>query len=169
MKMFQTLDGFLKLWNYEVHTTQKVLDQLTDESLSQEVTAQNWTLGRIAWHTATAIGVISSQTGLAFEAPAKDYPVPQSAKFISDIYQKASSALAHAVKEQWTDQTLRGENDFFGQRMSNGQLLFFIIQHQIHHRGQMTILMRQAGLTVPGVYGPAKEEWAMMGMEAPQM
>jgi uncharacterized damage-inducible protein DinB len=169
MKMFQTLDGFLKIWNFEAYTTKKILDQLTDESLSQETTPQNWNLGRIAWHTATAIGVIASQTGLAFEAPSKDYPVPQSAKFISDIYQKASSRLAQAIKEQWTDMTLSEEKDFFGQRMSNGQLLLFIIQHQTHHRGQMTILMRQAGLSVPGVYGPAKEEWAMMGMEAPQM
>ena len=32
----------------------------------------------------------------------------------------------------------------------------------------MTVLMRQAGLTVPGVYGPAKEEWAVAGMEAPK-
>lgn len=33
----------------------------------------------------------------------------------------------------------------------------------------MTVLMRQAGLTVPGIYGPAKEEWATFGMEAPKM
>ena len=32
----------------------------------------------------------------------------------------------------------------------------------------MTVLMRQAGLTVPGVYGPAKEE-CKAGMEAPKM
>ena len=32
-----------------------------------------------------------------------------------------------------------------------------LINHQNHHRGQMTVLMRQAGLTVPGVYGPAKK------------
>jgi uncharacterized damage-inducible protein DinB len=28
----------------------------------------------------------------------------------------------------------------------------------------MTVLMRQAGIKVPGVYGPAKEEWAAYGM-----
>ena len=28
------------------------------------------------------------------------------------------------------------------------------------------VLMRQAGLKVPGVYGPAREEWAAMGMPA---
>jgi len=27
-------------------------------------------------------------------------------------------------------------------------------------------LMRQAGLKVPGIYGPSKEEWALMGMPA---
>ncbi len=29
-------------------------------------------------------------------------------------------------------------------------------------RGQMTVLMRQAVLAVPGIYGPAEEEWAAM-------
>jgi uncharacterized damage-inducible protein DinB len=38
--------------------------------------------------------------------------------------------------------------------------------HQAHHRGQMTVLMRQAGLTVPGVYGPAREERAQWGTPA---
>ena len=32
--------------------------------------------------------------------------------------------------------------------------------------GQMTVLLRQAGSSVPGVMGPAKEEWTQMGMEA---
>jgi uncharacterized damage-inducible protein DinB len=41
-----------------------------------------------------------------------------------------------------------------------------LIQHEVHHRGQMTVLMRQAGLEVPGVYGPAREEWAACGMPA---
>ena len=31
----------------------------------------------------------------------------------------------------------------------------------------MTILMRQAGLKVPGVMGPSREEWSQLGMKAP--
>jgi uncharacterized damage-inducible protein DinB len=31
----------------------------------------------------------------------------------------------------------------------------------------MTVLMRQAGLAVPGMYGPAREDWAKYGMAAP--
>jgi uncharacterized damage-inducible protein DinB len=31
----------------------------------------------------------------------------------------------------------------------------------------MTVLMRQAGIRVPGLYGPAKEDWAAFGQEEP--
>jgi uncharacterized damage-inducible protein DinB len=40
------------------------------------------------------------------------------------------------------------------------------IRHQTHHRGQLTVLMRQAGLVVPGCYGPSREEWGQYGMAA---
>ena len=48
-----------------------------------------------------------------------------------------------------------------------GLTLAVLVRHQAHHRGQMTVLMRQAGLKVPGVYGPAREEWAEFGMQPP--
>lgn len=167
--MFQTLDHFLNSWEFEAHATQKLLNNLTDESLKQEITSKNWTLGRIAWHTVTAIPIIASNTTLAFEAPTKDYPVPTSAQFIADSYHQASSSFVQALRNQWTDQTMNERLEFLGQQMPNGSLLMFLIQHQSHHRGQMTVLMRQAGLLVPGIYGPSKEEWTNFGMEAPEM
>ncbi|MGE8203677.1 DinB family protein [Heyndrickxia sp. NPDC080065] len=167
--MFVTLEGFSQLWKHETVETQKVLDQLTDASLHQEIAPGHWTLGRIAWHIVTAVKVIGSQTGLSFDSPEKDFPVPDSAKYIADSYRKTSEAFLHAVETQWSNQKLQEVHNIFGQNMTNGILLTFVIQHQIHHRGQMTVLMRQAGLTVPGVYGPSKEEWAKIGMEAPKM
>ncbi len=74
--MFQTLNHFFKSWEFEADATQKLLNCLTDESLKQEITSQNWTLGRIAWHTVAAIRIITSNTDLTFHAPAEDYPVP---------------------------------------------------------------------------------------------
>lgn len=167
--MFQTLNHFVKTWEYEAGATQKLLNHLTDESLKQEITSQNWTLGRIAWHTVAAIHIIASNTHLTFEAPTEDWPVPASATFIAESYHQASDALVHALQTQWNDHTLEEQIDFLGQKMSNGSLLMFLLLHQNHHRGQMTVLMRQAGLTVPGIYGPSKEEWAHFGMEAPKM
>ncbi|KKI92853.1 hypothetical protein WQ54_06600 [Bacillus sp. SA1-12] len=167
--MFQTLDQFSDIWNAESASTQSLMINLTDDSLAQEVLPGHWTLGRIAWHIVTAIGVIASRTGLSVDIPDQDFPVPASSAFISASYQQASNAIVQAIKLQWNNKSLYEVHTIFGQTMSKGDLLTFLVAHQIHHRGQMTILMRQAGLTVPGLYGPAKEEWANMGMEAPKM
>ena len=80
--------------------------------------------------------------------------------------QKARSAL-----EQTTDEHLgtnwkllaRGHVVWEGSR---AEIIQDTFSHWSHHRGQMTVLMRQAGLRVPGVYGPAKEDWAAMGAPA---
>lgn len=37
------------------------------------------------------------------------------------------------------------------------ELLRTFIDHQTYHRGQMTVLLRQAGLTVPDVLGQQKK------------
>ncbi|WP_102275538.1 DinB family protein [Cytobacillus massiliigabonensis] len=167
--MFVTIDHFLKSWKYESEVTHKLLKNLTDESLKQEITSQNWNLGRIAWHTVSSIRMIASNTNLTFEAPTKDWPVPDSAQFIADSYQQASTTFIQSLMSQWSDKNLEECIDFLGQKIPNGSLLLFLIQHQNHHRGQMTVLMRQAGLSVPGIYGPSKEEWANFGMQAPKM
>ncbi|RFU69607.1 DinB family protein [Bacillus sp. V59.32b] len=165
--MFLTLEGFMKSWEFESQATQKILNNLTDESLKQEITEENWTLGRIAWHIVPSIHIMTSRTGLKFEAPTENWPVPTSAQFIADSYGQVSAAFLEAIKAQWTDESLQIESDFFGQKQQNSIFLMTLILHQNHHRGQMTVLMRQAGLPVPGIYGPSKEEWAPAGMEAP--
>lgn len=52
----------------------------------------------------------------------------------------------------------------YGEMWKKGKILAILINHQSHHRAQLTVLMRQAGLKVPGVYGPSKEEWGEYGM-----
>lgn len=167
--MFLTIQGFEQTWGYESKSTQKILDTLTDESLKQEVSPNDRTLGRIAWHIATTIQEMMTRTGLSFEAAKHDQPVPTSAKEIADAYRQASEAVLQAIKTQWTDATLAETSDMYGEQWANGLTLRILIDHQNHHRGQMTVLMRQAGLTVPGVYGPAREEWSSIGMEAPEL
>jgi uncharacterized damage-inducible protein DinB len=165
--MFVTVDSFLQTWQHESRSTQRILDACTDESLKQEVTPQDRTLGRLAWHIVTSIHEMMSRTGLEFEAPEHESPVPSSAKEIAEQWAKASDALVQAIRTQWTDSTLLEERDMYGERWANGLTLSILIQHMVHHRGQMTVLMRQAGLKVPGVYGPAREEWSEYGMEPP--
>ena len=156
--MFLALSAFLQAWEKEEESTQLILDALTDDSLNQPVTAQDRTLGRIAWHIVTTIPEMMSRTGLNFESINEDAPVPNTAKEISNYYREASTSVVTAIKAQWNDQTLLEERDMYGETWTIGTTLNALIAHQIHHRGQMTVLMRQAGLRVPGMIVPARED-----------
>lgn len=165
--MYTSLQSFIADYSYEAEGTQKLLDLLTDESLKQEVLPGYRTLGRLAWHIVTTVPEMLHRTGLKFDAPYKHTESPASAAEIASTYRTAVSSMLEAIRTQWTDETLLDEVNLFGDPWKNGFTLDAFVKHEIHHRGQLTILMRQAGLTIPGIYGPAKEEWAAMGMDAP--
>jgi uncharacterized damage-inducible protein DinB len=165
--MFTSISAFEQTWKNESESTQKLLDVLTDESLAQEVSPQDRTLGRIAWHVVTSLHEMLSRTGLEFEAPHHEAALPNSAQVIADSYREASRNLLDAMRKQWEDANLLEMRDMYGEQWPIGLVLSILISHQTHHRGQMTVLMRQAGLRVPGVYGPSREEWTSMNMEPP--
>ncbi|WP_438349299.1 DinB family protein [Paenibacillus sp. FA6] len=167
--MFATMEGFLINWHQESGSTQKILNALTDESLAQEVSPQDRTLGRIAWHIVTTLDEMMGRTGLKFEAAPHDSQVPQVAREIAEAYQTSSEAMVAAIHDQWTDATLSEEKDMYGEIWPIAVILGILIAHQTHHRGQLTVLMRQAGLSVPGVYGPSREEWAVFGGQPPEV
>ncbi|NRD79143.1 DinB family protein [Bacillus sp. BRMEA1] len=157
--MFTSVNDFLNEWKQEAAVTQKVLDVLTDESLNQEVSPGLNSIGSLAWHITGAVYYFPSQVGLKFEVPNLQQEAPKSAAEISETYKLVSERLTRAFSEQVTDEKMNEIVNLFGMNMPVQAVYRLLIQHQAHHRGQLTVLMRQAGLKVPGVYGPSKEEW----------
>jgi uncharacterized damage-inducible protein DinB len=164
--MFRKIEDFQNAWKYEAEMTGKVLRSLTDEPLSQKVTAEGRSLGFLGWHLTQTLGEMLALVGFKIDAPAMDQQCPSVATEITVGYEKAASSVAEEVGRSWTDETLLETDEMYGETWTRGFTLFCLIAHQAHHRGQMTVLMRQAGLPVPGVYGPSKEEWAAMGAPA---
>jgi uncharacterized damage-inducible protein DinB len=156
--MYRTIQEFVTDWKQESGFTQKALDALTDASLSQRVSPKDRTLGEVAWHITTSIYGIMTQAGLKLESVGDPNVVPASARQIADAYRAASEGLVTAVQGQWNDATLQEVRNMFGMQWPNAVTLNVLIRHQIHHRGQLTVLMRQAGLQVPDIYGPARRD-----------
>ncbi len=165
--MIHTIKDFEGIWTEESDRTCKIFGQLDDLSLSRAGEPEGRTLGRMAWHITLSIPEMMSQTGLTFSVGIEESPVPTSADEIRTIYSLLSNELLAQIKTHWTDQTLEISDEMYGQHWKRGFTMTALIFHQIHHRGQMTLLMRQAGLKVPGLFGPAREEWSSMGMSAP--
>ena len=165
--MYVTISDFIKEWNREAMLTQNVLDGLTDESLKQQVYPEGRTLGRIAWHLTTNIPDYLTHFGLNIDGVKNAENVPTSAKEIAKNFKEVSSHAAQIMEQQWIDKSLEQIQEAFGRQESNAQILMGLIKHIVHHRGQITVLMRQAGLKPFGVYGPPKEDWIHLGVENP--
>ncbi len=167
--MIRSIRDFEFLWSRELEATQKILKHLPDRSLAQRVDPQGRTLGRLAWHIVTTIPEMMSRTALAISGPDPEAPVPATAKEIFRSYNTAAISLLEQVKATWTDATLDEEDDMYGEKWKRGETLTSLVLHQAHHRGQMTVVMRQAGLEIPGIYGPARQEWAALGVPPPEV
>lgn len=164
--MYRNLDDFINDWAIELESTLKVFRNLSDESLTKVVSENVRTAGRLAWHITTAIGEMEHRTGLTFKTAESNSAVPTTAKEIVEAYKEASENLLGAIKSNWNDDTLIVEDNMYGEMWKRGTTLGVIISHQIHHRAQLTVVMRLNGLKVPGVFGPSKEEWTSYGMQA---
>ena len=165
--MYRRIDDFLQDYENLTKGTLQIIGELTDEILDQPVADGHRTLGQIAWHIATTVPEMMSRTGLTISSIDQDSPPPESASEIAAAYRKATEELCEALEARWSDKTLIRTDDMYGEEWLRGATLTVLIHHEVHHRGQMTVLLRQAGHKVPGVMGPAKEEWAHFGMEAP--
>ena len=166
--MYTTIQEFLTDWKTESASTLKILMTLTDASLQQKVTPDGRSLGFLAWHIAITLGEMGSKAGLNVKAPAEHSNPPSSASKIAEEYESAAKSLLDCVQTQWTDSMLTDLVDMYGEKWPRHGVLSALIKHEAHHRAQMTVLMRQAGLQVPGIYGPSKEEWGQLGLKAPQ-
>ncbi len=162
--MYHTIEEFTVDWERESAATLKVLRAITDKALPRRVDPAGRTLATLAWHIVLTLGEMGGKAGLAVEGPAEDAAVPDSSVEISATYSRTARSLSEQVAARWTDAMLGDELEMYGSNWTRASVLESLVRHQIHHRGQATVLIRQAGLAVPGVYGPAREEWAKMGM-----
>ena len=163
--MYHSIKEFLEDWEFESASTLKILENLNDQSLDFKSGSNVRTPGRIAWHITITISEMMGKTELNIKAIDENEPVPDSAEEIRNAYKKSSDSLVESIKSEWTDESLNEDIQMYGETWKKEQVLTSLIKHQIHHRGQLTIIMRLAGLKVPGVYGPAYEEWSAFGMQ----
>lgn len=157
--MFHSVKQFMEVLDAETKSTLACFAQITDESLSKDLVKDYRSIERTANHIADCIASIPAEAGLPVTGYEKQHY--NTVASLTEAYRKNSEAVKAAVAN-WTDETLQENTPMYGEVWKKGFALWVTITHEIHHRGQLTVLMRIAGLKVPGVYGPAKEEWETM-------
>ena len=165
--MYRSINDFISDWKYETESTVKIFSSVTESTRNKHVHENVRSLERLSWHLTQTITEMGNRAGLFSSDLLELTPVPETAASIVEVYTDYCEQLAKAVNLKWTDSSLTDQVEMYGEHWSKGTVLRVLINHQSHHRGQMTVIMRMLGLPVPGVYGPSKEEWVEIGMNAP--
>lgn len=159
-------DEFIVELEHEALNTQKILSRIPDDKLGWQPHARSMTLGKLACHVAELprwINHILSETEFDFakdtfdrlNASATDEII---ARF-EDIMEEAVKALKNtndeAFKNTWA--LKRGEIKIL-ELPRKTAVRSFVMNHLIHHRGQLSVYLRLLDVPVPGMYGPSADE-----------
>lgn len=162
--MYHTVEEFLKDRKEEEQNSLKIFAAITEDVKSLKIHENVRSLERLAWHITQTLSEMGKNCGL-FENDLLDHlPIPSTLQEITETYINYNTLLVRAVSLKWNDEQLEETVNMYGESWTKGTVLKVINKHESHHRSQMTVIMRMAGLLVPGLYGPSKEEWQSMGI-----
>jgi len=158
------IDGLLQELEQEAHTTRRVLERVPDAHLGWKPHEKSWTLGQLALHIATVPGAVAEIAAQpSVQAPQFTQPSAKStAELIPALDQsiaKARKALGGmddaALASTW--RLMDGDREV----MAIPRVAFLrsiMLNHWYHHRGQLSVYLRQLNVPVPSIYGPSADE-----------
>lgn len=160
--MKNELEAFMEIWEREAKKTVRLLESLPQDGYDFRPDPEGRSLGELAWHLAEgeAYGSFGIERG-GFSPderpPGIERPrtVQELAPGFERVHREALDRLSKLVPEDLD----RSIVSFSGRPNTVREILWdFILLHNVHHRGQLTLLTRQAGGRPAGLFGPTREE-----------
>jgi len=158
------IDGMLQELEQEAKTTRRVLERVPGDQLGWRPHKKARTLGELALHVAGtpgAVATLASQSEIQ-EPDFKDASPKSAAELIPAL--EESVATARRMLANMDDATLNGtwrmkRNGREVLAMPRAALLRSImLNHWYHHRGQLSVYLRELGVPIPSIYGPSADE-----------
>jgi len=155
--MYRKIDDFIKDWKVNCAGTIAIMESITEDKKHVSIVEGHNSLEFLSWHLTNAPSFFFGLIGQPLNVQLNPSTPPQTIKDIINEYKKVSDEVVKNVKNL-KDESLEKEVDMLGKPTPIGEILRSLVDHQTHHRAQMQVLLRQAGLPVPGVMGPTKEQ-----------
>ncbi|HUC53934.1 MAG TPA: DinB family protein [Candidatus Cybelea sp.] len=158
------VDSILMEIDQEAKTTKRVLERIPEDKLSWKPHPKAFSLGQLALHIASVPGSVAAAAAPdTMEAPAFSQPEPKSRQEVLDTFSK-SLASAKDTLNKMDDARLLSTWSL----TKNGKVLMSIprfgfirailMNHNYHHRGQLSTYLRILDVAVPSIYGPSADE-----------
>jgi uncharacterized damage-inducible protein DinB len=154
---------------HEIETTRKCLERIPAETFSYKPHEKSMEMGRLASHVAEMFGwTISTIQQPELDFAKMDYKPfePKSTAELVEFFEKQSSEALQTLEnvpdetfmETWS---LRNGEEVYFTLPKVAVMRSFVMNHIIHHRGQLSVYMRLNDIPVPGIYGPSADEPTM--------
>jgi uncharacterized damage-inducible protein DinB len=159
------IDSMLQELEQEAQTTRRVLERVPGDQLVWRPHEKARTLGELALHVAMVPGGVAELVASPSPAQAPEFTDP-SPKSVSELIPALDQSIAKARKVLggMNDATLmatwrlmQGDRELFAvPRVA--MLRSVMLNHWYHHRGQLTVYLRELGVPIPSIYGPSADE-----------
>ncbi len=160
------IDPVLKEFEHECATTRRVLQRVPQERLGWQPHAKSMTLGRLATHIAELPGWVASIVDKdEIDMGAGAY-TPQTASTVVEIqamFDRSVSQATETIKRQTPERLmatwrLKKNGQVMLELPRMGVIRTILMNHVIHHRGQLSVYLRLLDVPVPSIYGPSADE-----------
>lgn len=158
------IEALLQELEQEAQTTRRVLERVPGDRLAWKPHDKSMSLGQLALHVATVPGGVAEVARQSpFQVPEFKQPSATSAAELIPALEQ-SLAKAREVLGAMDDAALANtwrmmDGDKEVMALPVGAFLRSImLNHWYHHRGQLSVYLRQVGVPVPSIYGPSADE-----------
>lgn len=161
--------AFLNELDNEAKVTRSVLERIPADNFDWKPHEKSMTFGRLATHVAEMFGwTKETLKSDVLDFAAFDYKPfePKSNEelmaFFEDHIAKAKQILSETSDERFlTDWTMRNGEQVYFTMPKVAVMRSFVMNHIIHHRGQLSVYLRLNDIPVPSMYGPSADEGQM--------
>lgn len=157
--------ALLPEFDHEMATTRRVLERIPDDKLGWKPHDRSMTMGELATHIASLPHWSEAIMGQeSFDvATAPPTPKLKSRQEILGSFDQSAATARKAIAGASDESMMKkwsliagGQTVFSLPRI--GVLRSFIMNHSIHHRGQLSVYLRLNDVPVPSIYGPSADE-----------
>lgn len=161
-------DALLPEFDHEMGVTRRVLERVPDADFAWRPHDKSMTLGRLATHVASIPHWTDLITGSPEfnmtgdpESTAPEIPAGRHGllelfdRHVADARARLAGLSDAELKTLWTFKKA-GQTMFSMPRIA--ALRSFVMNHSIHHRGQLSVYLRLRNVPVPAIYGPSADE-----------
>jgi uncharacterized damage-inducible protein DinB len=157
-------DSILMEMDQEAETTRRLFNVISDDKLSWRPHAKARSLGELAMHVATIPGSVAGIAELDSKE-AGTFPVDPEAtsraqllEIFAESLKKGKDIVASTddtrAMEEWK-LTKDGETIMSMPRAAFWRMV--LLNHNYHHRGQLSAYLRELDVELPSIYGPSAD------------